>query len=102
MEKFSQFRDKGRTFKYENNQNIKTKIRSGSGIAPFLPIPTEPSGMYLAFHVFLYVVRVPMVLCMSIAYFLFLQWLPFLVARAGLWAILGIPGSKIRLFGHAI
>ena len=33
-----------------------------------------------------------MVLCMSIAYFIFLQWLPTLAKRGALWAILGIPG----------
>ncbi|RMZ91077.1 hypothetical protein DV736_g1686, partial [Chaetothyriales sp. CBS 134916] len=74
MEKFSQFRDKG------------------SGIAPFLPIPTEPSGLYLPIHAFLFAIRVPMVAFISVSYFLFLQWLPTLLKRAALWAILGIPG----------
>ncbi|KPI37377.1 putative lysophosphatidic acid:oleoyl-CoA acyltransferase [Cyphellophora attinorum] len=76
MEKFSQFRDKG------------------SGIAPFLPIPTEPAGIYLPFHIFLYVCRVPLLLFFSIAYFAFLQFLPFgVIGRKGpLWCILGIPG----------
>jgi 1-acylglycerol-3-phosphate O-acyltransferase len=64
----------------------------GSGIAPFLPIPTEPAGIYLPFFTFLYICRVPLLFCVSIAYFLFLQWLPTLMKRLVLWAILGIPG----------
>jgi 1-acylglycerol-3-phosphate O-acyltransferase len=91
MEKFSQVRDKGKV--PEAGLKILVLIElAGSGIAPFLPIPTEPSGVYLPFHVFLYVCRVPMVICMSLAYMIFLQWLPTLVKRAALWCILGIPG----------
>ncbi|KAJ4520509.1 Lysophosphatidic acid:oleoyl-CoA acyltransferase 1 [Exophiala dermatitidis] len=76
MEKFSQFRDKG------------------SGIAPFLPIPTEPAGIRLPFHIFLFVCRVPLLLLFSISYFLVLQWMPIgvLGRKASLWCILGIPG----------
>ncbi|ETN43007.1 uncharacterized protein HMPREF1541_02165 [Cyphellophora europaea CBS 101466] len=76
MEKFSQFRDKG------------------SGIAPFLPIPPEPKGVALPFHIFLYVCRVPLLLFFCIAYFAFFQFLPFgvLGRKASLWCILGIPG----------
>ncbi|RMD42570.1 hypothetical protein DV735_g2542, partial [Chaetothyriales sp. CBS 134920] len=65
---------------------------SGSGIAPFLPIPSEPPGLYLPVHAFLFTVRVPMIAFISIFYFLFLQWLPTLLKRAALWIILGIPG----------
>lgn len=66
----------------------------GSGIAPFLPIPTEPAGIYLPFHVFLYFCRVPMVLCAFVAYFAFLQWLPIgsIGKKISLFSILGIPG----------
>ncbi|KAI9799045.1 MAG: Coronin-like protein crn1 [Piccolia ochrophora] len=76
MEKYSQFRDKG------------------SGIAPFLPIPSQPAGAYLAFHVFLFVIRLPLLLSVTAAYFLVLQWLPLgiLSKKALLWMILGVPG----------
>ncbi|KAJ9302047.1 hypothetical protein DTO271G3_913 [Paecilomyces variotii] len=75
MEKFSQFRDRG------------------SGIAPFLPIPTEPAGVYLPFHIFLFCFRLPLLLVVSLTYFLILQWLPIgsLGKKASLWCILGIP-----------
>jgi len=75
MEKFSQFRDRG------------------SGIAPFLPIPTEPAGVYLPFHLFLFAIRIPLLLSFSLTYFLFFQWLPTgpLIKKASLWCILGTP-----------
>ncbi|NJR31238.1 hypothetical protein HC762_00335 [bacterium] len=66
----------------------------GSGIAPFLPIPTEPSSVALPFHLFLYVIRVPLLLTVTLCYFLILQWLPIgpLGRKAALWVILGVPG----------
>lgn len=76
MEKFSQFRDKG------------------TAIAPFLPIPTEPAGIYLPFHIFLFVVRVPLLLTLTLGYFFVFQWLPIgnLGKRAALWSMMGVPG----------
>ncbi|KAF1991057.1 putative vacuolar protein sorting protein Vps66 [Aulographum hederae CBS 113979] len=76
MEKYSKYRDKG------------------SGIAPFLPVPTDPSGIYLPFHTFLFAVRIPLLLTVSLTYFLLISWLPVgsLVKKAGLWTLLGIPG----------
>ncbi|EEH22842.1 hypothetical protein PABG_05053 [Paracoccidioides brasiliensis Pb03] len=76
MEKFSQFRDRG------------------SGIAPFLPIPSHPSGFYLPLHIFLFCVRLPLLATALLAYFCVLQWLPIgsLGKKASLWVILGIPG----------
>lgn len=75
MEKFSQFRDKG------------------SGIAPFLPIPAEPAGLYLPFHIFLFTIRIPFLLAFSLSYFLFLQWLPIgaIGTKASMWCIIGVP-----------
>ncbi|EQL38349.1 hypothetical protein BDDG_11635 [Blastomyces dermatitidis ATCC 18188] len=76
MEKFSQFRDRG------------------SGIAPFLPIPSQPSGIYLPFHIFLFCMRLPLLITAFLAYFCVLQWLPIgsLGKKASLWVMLGIPG----------
>ncbi|KKZ68133.1 hypothetical protein EMCG_06190 [[Emmonsia] crescens] len=76
MEKFSQFRDRG------------------SGIAPFLPIPSQPSGIYLPFHIFLFCMRLPLLMTAFLAYFCVLQWLPIgsLGKKASLWVMLGIPG----------
>ncbi len=67
---------------------------TGSGIAPFLPIPTEPAGIALPFHIFLFVFRVPLLLTVALCYFLLLQWLPIgpLARKAALWVILGVPG----------
>ena len=76
MERYSQFRDRG------------------SGIAPFLPIRAQPSGIYLPFHAFLFFCRVPLLFASSLFYFLILQWLPLgpLFKKAALWLIIGIPG----------
>ncbi|KAL8727870.1 MAG: hypothetical protein Q9166_005747 [cf. Caloplaca sp. 2 TL-2023] len=76
MEKYSQFRDRA------------------SGIAPFFPIPTESAGIYYPFHLFLFFVRLPLLLAAIITNFLFLQWLPIgsLGKKASLWLILGVPG----------
>ncbi|MCJ1418401.1 hypothetical protein MMC32_004748 [Xylographa parallela] len=76
MEKYSQYRDRG------------------SGIAPFFPIPTKPSGLYLPFHIFLFLFRIPILLTVTLSYFIVLQWLPIgsLGKKASLWLILGTPG----------
>ncbi|KAJ6090329.1 hypothetical protein N7486_009144 [Penicillium sp. IBT 16267x] len=75
MEKFSQFRDRG------------------SGIAPFLPIPSEPLGLQAPLRVFLFCVRLPLFIFVTFAYFAILQWLPIgsLGKKAALWCILGVP-----------
>jgi len=76
MEKYSQYRDKG------------------SGIAPFFPVPVQPSGIYLPFHAFLIICRLPLLVAVSLTYFVLFSWLPVnsLVKKAALWTILGIPG----------
>ncbi|TKX27352.1 hypothetical protein C1H76_0189 [Elsinoe australis] len=76
MEKYGAFRDKG------------------SGIAPFFPVPTQPSGVALPFHAFLAFIRVPLLIGVSLAYFLLFSWLPIgsLGKKAALWCILGTPG----------
>ncbi|KAF2763274.1 hypothetical protein EJ05DRAFT_534651 [Pseudovirgaria hyperparasitica] len=76
MEKFSQYRDRG------------------SGIAPFFPVPTESSGIALPFHIFLFLVRVPLLLATFILYYFALSWLPLgsLLKKGILWVMIGIPG----------
>lgn len=76
MEKYGAFRDKG------------------SGIAPFFPVPTQPSGVALPFHIFLVFFRIPLLLGFTLAYFCFFCWLPIgsLGKKAALWCILGSPG----------
>ncbi|KAI9887120.1 MAG: hypothetical protein M1823_001027 [Watsoniomyces obsoletus] len=76
MEKFSQFRDRG------------------SGIAPFLPVPRQSSSAYLPVLVFIFVLRCPIFIAVTVGYFLVLQWLPVgsLARKALLWMILGVPG----------
>ncbi|KAJ5160911.1 uncharacterized protein N7482_007915 [Penicillium canariense] len=79
MEKFSQFRDRGKS--------------TGSGIAPFLPIPGEPLGLQGPLRVFLFCFRLPLFLFVTLTYFLILQWLPIgsLGKKTALWCILGVP-----------
>ncbi|RMZ78426.1 hypothetical protein DV738_g3854, partial [Chaetothyriales sp. CBS 135597] len=77
---------------YHPHKMLLASCTWGSGIAPFLPIPTEPPGLYLPIHAFLFAIRVSMITFIGIFYFLFLQWLPTLLKRAALWIILGIPG----------
>lgn len=66
----------------------------GSGIAPFLPVPSEPAGVYIIIHIFLFLFKLPFFATVSLAYFVVLQWFPLgsLVKKAILWMILGIPG----------
>ncbi|CAL5868038.1 uncharacterized protein PFLUO_LOCUS2261 [Penicillium psychrofluorescens] len=75
MEKFSQFRDRG------------------SGIAPFLPIPSEPIGLQAPLRFSLFCFRLPLFIFVTVSYFLVLQWLPIgsLGKKAALWCILGVP-----------
>ncbi|KAF4624707.1 hypothetical protein G7Y89_g13462 [Cudoniella acicularis] len=76
MEKYSQFRDRG------------------SGIAPFFPVLSQPAGLYMPVHIFLFLIKLPLLITISTTYFLFLQWFPLgsLLKKAILWLILGIPG----------
>ncbi|KAF2154803.1 hypothetical protein K461DRAFT_275962 [Myriangium duriaei CBS 260.36] len=76
MEKYGAFRDKG------------------SGIAPFFPVPSEPAGISLPVHAFLAFVRIPLLIGVSLVYFLLFSWLPIgsLGKKAALWCILGVPG----------
>lgn len=66
----------------------------GSGIAPFLPISGRSSGIYLPFYIFLLLFRLPILILVSLTYFVILQWLPIgpLGRKASLWLIIGIPG----------
>ncbi|KAF2001511.1 hypothetical protein P154DRAFT_164240 [Amniculicola lignicola CBS 123094] len=77
MEKYSQFRDKG------------------TAIAPFFSVPTPPSSpLWAPVHIFLFVVRVPLLLGVSLLYFLFIEWIPApsFVKKCVLWFLLAIPG----------
>ena len=74
---------------------LRTLTRSaGSGIAPFLPVPTEASGIYLPFHAFLFAIRLTFVITLSLTYVLVVQWLPLgsLGRKAFLWSIFGVAG----------
>lgn len=67
---------------------------TGSGIAPFFPISADGSGIYLPFHLFLFLIRLPFLITVVLSYFIVLQWLPIgsLGKKASLWLILGVPG----------
>ncbi|KAL1955475.1 hypothetical protein VTO42DRAFT_8501 [Malbranchea cinnamomea] len=76
MEKYTQFRDRA------------------SGIAPFLPIVGQIQPVSFLFHLFLFCLRLPLLLSACIMYFTILQWLPVrsLVMKVSLWITLGISG----------
>lgn len=92
MEKYSQYRDRGISLWLYSFDNILTFL--GSGIAPFFPIQTQSSGIYLPFHLFLFLIRLPILVTVTLSYFVILQWLPIgsLGKKASLWLILGTPG----------
>ena len=94
MEKYSQYRDRGVSHNPITSAPQCTDLSSASGIAPFFPIPTQPSGLYLPFHLFLFLFRLPILLSVTLGYFFVLQWLPIgsLGKKASLWLILGAPG----------
>ncbi|SPN98788.1 related to vacuolar protein sorting protein Vps66 [Cephalotrichum gorgonifer] len=76
MEKFSQFRDRG------------------SGISPFIPVPTETSLASKLLHATLFFCRLPFLLGYATVYFLFLEYLPLPAAarKLLLWGFMCIPG----------
>lgn len=68
---------------------------TGSGIAPFFPIPSQPAGIfYLPLCIILFCFKLAFLVPISATYFLLLQWFPLgsLVKKAILWTIIGIPG----------
>lgn len=95
MEKFSQFRDRGEFLQLDrpSSWNVCTDSLQGSGIAPFLPIPSEPLGLQAPLRLFLFCFRLPLFIFVTFTYFLVLQWLPIgsLGKKAALWCILGVP-----------
>ena len=74
-------------------QVYKILTCTGSGIAPFFPVQTQASGLYLPVHCFLFLLRLPILFAFTLSYFVVLQWLPIgsLGKKASLWAILGVP-----------
>ena len=78
----------------ENSSANNQSQTPGSGIAPFFPISATPSGVYLPFHIFLFCIRVPLLIAFTLTYTLLFSWLPVnsLIKKAALWTILGIPG----------
>lgn len=73
MEKFTLFRDRG------------------SGIAPFLPIPSPSKGLWLPVNICLFCFRLPILIFLCVGYFLLIQWFPlgFYFKKACLALILG-------------
>lgn len=96
MEKYSQYRDRG------------------SGIAPFFLVNSPVSAIWMPVYIFLFILRLPFFVTVTLTYFVFLQWIPLgsLAKKAMLWMILGVPGiwwidlqidgvKKGSLAGHA-
>ncbi|KAI0490363.1 hypothetical protein F4859DRAFT_6446 [Xylaria cf. heliscus] len=76
MERYGQFRDRG------------------SGISPFLPVTTPRSLLSNIVGMWLFAIRLPLLVLYSAAYFLVLDHLPLpqFLRKLNLWALLGIPG----------
>ena len=93
MEKYSQYRDRGTSNLFAKSDSVADH-REGSGIAPFLPVKTQSSSIFFPFHIFLFLIRLPILISVTLSYFLILQWLPIgsLGKKASLWTILGIHG----------
>lgn len=94
MEKFSQFRDRGALILYISWISFEViLIGIGSGIAPFLPIPSQPPSYQLPLRLFLFFFRLPLFIFVCVSYFAILQWIPIgsLGKKASLWCILGVP-----------
>jgi len=74
--------------------DLTLRLPTGSGIAPFFPVPPQPAGLYLPLHIFLFICRAPLLAAVGVTYFLLFSWLPVgsLIKKAALWLILGIPG----------
>lgn len=107
MERFSQYRDRGMYYSQHHFPGhpeptmlamlrvvLTFDLSTGSGIAPFFPVTTSTSALALPLHIFLFVVRIPLILTVALSYFLIFAWLPIgsLGKKAALWTILGIPG----------
>ncbi|KAL5361448.1 hypothetical protein BJX96DRAFT_165901 [Aspergillus floccosus] len=63
----------------------------GSGIAPFLPIPSPSQGLWLPVNICLFCFRLPILVFLCVGYFLLIQWFPlgFYFKKACLALILG-------------
>ena len=104
MEKYSQFRDKGTQPSPTHTSLCKphrsavsqlTVPRAGTAIAPFLPVPPAPVSLaWTPVHVFLFLLRLPFVLSLSVLFFGLIEWLPVggTIRYAVLWALLGATG----------
>lgn len=92
MERYLQYRDKGDFA--QRVISLTLNFLSGTGIAPFLPVPAQSSGGYIFLHAFLFFFRLSFLIPVVVSYFLVVQWLPIgpLVRKAYLWLMLGIPG----------
>ncbi|KAF2864235.1 vacuolar protein sorting protein Vps66 [Piedraia hortae CBS 480.64] len=77
MEKYGQYRDKG------------------SGIAPFFPISApETRAILFPWRIFLFSMRIPVLIFSWLVWLAVIQWLPAgsALRKANQWCLLGIPG----------
>jgi 1-acyl-sn-glycerol-3-phosphate acyltransferase len=95
MEKFTQFRDRGRDVCFVQGRAHANPFLTGSGISPFVPISTPATPLTTVLHTVIFLFRLPFFVSYVAVYFLVLHHLPFLpvVARKLLlWGMMGIPG----------
>ncbi|KAL4893000.1 MFS general substrate transporter [Aspergillus ambiguus] len=48
----------------------------GTGISPFIPIPSPSHGLWLPVNIFLFCFRLPILIFLCVGYFLVAEWLP--------------------------
>ncbi len=66
----------------------------GTGLAPFLPPPPQPSALPFVLRCLLFAIRLPLLVAACVLYFGLLAWLPIgaIARKAALWTILLVAG----------
>jgi len=76
-------------------KHLTTDRHTGSGIAPFFPVqPPASSTLLFPWHLFLFCIRIPLLVLAWLVWLTIIQWLPAggVLRKANQWCLLGIPG----------
>lgn len=95
MEKFSQYRDRGKHFPFDHLiltcvTPTNTPFSPGSGISPFIPHAPPSSTATKLLHLSLFAFRLPILLFYTAFAFVFLPILPQALQKLFTWGFLGI------------
>lgn len=101
MEKFSQFRDRGKPLPPPPSSSLpcvqpaaNSLSITGSGISPFMPSPAaESSFISQLFAPLIFALRLPFFLLYTTTYFLLLPLLPSPLRKLLLWGIFALTGT---------